>query len=117
MPVIANIAPAGQVGSFEVVPTDLTGADTLVYNQSKKQTLYINNTTIGSVTVNIDGDEATTVNCAGLGASTDVSLGYDVVVPAGEVHAVQLANIRAFLQGTVSVTGGATGVLAWIQEG
>lgn len=114
---ITTINPAGNVGSFVVTPTDLTGADTLVYNQSKKQTLYINNTTIGSVTVNIDGDDGATVTCPGLGGTTDVSAGYDIVIPAGELHAVQLANIRAFLSGTVNVTGGVTGVLAWIQEG
>lgn len=114
---ITSIAPAGEVGSFQVTPTDLTGADTLVYAPSKKQTLYINNTTAGSVPVVIDGDGATTVLCPGIGATTDVSGGYTLTVPAGETHAVQLANIRAFLTGVVNVTGGVTGVLAWIQEG
>lgn len=114
---ITTITPATQVGSFLVTPTDLTGADTLTYKTSKKQTLYLNNTTVGSVPVVIDGDGGTTIRCPGLGADTDVSGGYTITLAAGEVHAVELVNIKAYLTGVVNVTGGVTGVLAWIQEG
>lgn len=114
---IVSIDPASNIGSAVVTPTDLTGSDTLTYNASKKQTLYINNTTASPAAIVIDGDGATTVRCPGIGAETDVSGGYTVTVPAGEIHTVQLANIRAYLTGVINVTGGVTGVFAWIQEG
>lgn len=117
MAVIKTIAPFATNGKFAVAPTTLTGADTLVYSPGKLQTLYLSNSTAGSVTVVIDGSLGTTVSPPGQGGTIDVSAGYSIAIAAGTVQAVALSSIRNFLQGVVNVTGGVTGVTAWIQEG
>jgi hypothetical protein len=116
MAAIKAIQPFGQVGKFAVAPTVLTGADTLTYSPGKQQTLYLYNTTAGTVTVVIDGSLVTTVSPSGQGGSIDNSAGYSIAIAAGTVQAVALQNIRNFLQGVVNVTGGVAGVLAWVQE-
>ncbi len=113
---IKAVAPFAQNGKFPVAPTALTGADTLVYKPARQQTLYLFNTTGATVTVTIDGDGGTTVSPSGLGNTIDVSGGYVVAVPAGTVQAVALSSINAYLKGTVNVTGGVAGLVAWVQE-
>lgn len=117
MAVIKSVAPQGTNGKFAVAPTALTGADTLVYNAGKLQTLYLYNTTAGAVTVTIDGDAGTTVSPPGLGGTVSVAAGYAVAIAAGALQAVALSSIKSFLSGTVNVTGGVAGVTAWIHEG
>ena len=120
MAAIKSIAPKSSRGSLNVDPTELTGADTLVYDRTKWQTLYIRNESVGSVTITLDGDTVDDVFYPGQGGPIDNSAGYVITVPAGEVHAVALPNIKSFLNqdGTASaVTGGAADVFAWIQEG
>jgi len=117
MALIKSISPFATNGKFAVAPTVLTGADTLVYLPGRLQTLYLSNSTAGSVTVVIDGDAGTTVAPPGQGGTIDVSGGYSIAIAAGTVQAVALSSIRNFLQGTVNVTGGVAGVTAWIQEG
>lgn len=117
MATIASIKPFSQVGKFLVSPTTLTGADVLVVSPAARQTLYLQNTTAGSVTVTVDGAAGTTVVLPGMGATTDVSGGYAIPVAAGTIQAVALVNIRNFTQGAVNVTGGVAGVTAWVQEG
>lgn len=117
MAVIKAVAPQGTNGKFAVAPTPLTGADTLVYSPGKLQTLYLYNTTAGSVTVTIDGDGGTTISPPGLGGTVSVAAGYAVAVAAGTLQAVALSSIKAFLTGVVNVTGGVAGVTAWIHEG
>jgi len=116
MALIKAIAPFAQNGKFAVAPTPLTGADTLLYRPAVQQTLYLFNTTGATVTVTIDGDGGSTVSPPGLGSTVDVSGGYVVAVLAGTVQAVALSTIRAYLSGTVNVTGGVAGLVAWIQE-
>lgn len=116
MATIKTIQPLSENGKFAVAPTALTGADTLVYTPVKNQVLYLFNTTAGSVTVTIDGAGGTTVSPPGLGGPVDVSAGYAIAIAAGTVQAVTLRSISSFLQGVVNVTGGVTGVVAWIQE-
>jgi len=116
MAVIKAVAPQATNGKFAVAPTALTGADTLVYSAGKRQTLYLYNTTGASVTVTLDGDGATTVTPSGLGAPISVSGGYAIAIAAGTLQAVALPSVRAYLTGTVNVTGGVAGVTAWIAE-
>lgn len=116
MAVIKSVTPQATNGKFNVAPTALTGTDTLVYSAGKLQTLYLYNTTANAVTVTIDGDGATTVTPSGLGKSVDVSAGYAIAIAAGTLQAVALPSIRAYLTGTVAVTGGVAGVTAWIAE-
>lgn len=117
MAVITSIKPADQVGAFAVVPTTLTGTDSLTYNASKKQVLYLQNGVVGVVNVVIDGDGVTTHTCDGQGAATDNSAGYTINLTAGQTKAVLLGKIRNFLIGSVAVTGGTSDVKAWIEEG
>lgn len=116
MAVIKTIQPLSQNGKFAVAPTALTGTDTLVYAAAKNQVLYLFNTTASPVTVTIDGDGGTTVAPPGYGGPIDVASGYPITVAAGTVQAVTLLSIKYFLKGTVNVTGGVSGVVAWIQE-
>ncbi|QJD55169.1 hypothetical protein Psm1vBMR14_gp17 [Pseudomonas phage MR14] len=116
MAVIKAIAPQATNGKFDVAPTALTGADTLVYSPGKLQTLYLYNTTAASVTVTLDGDGATSVTPSGLGAPIDVTGGYAIAIAAGTLRAVALPSVRAYLAGTVNVTGGVAGVTAWVAE-
>lgn len=119
MAAIKSIIPKTSQGSLNVEPTELTGADTLIYKPNVWQVLYIQNETVGAVNIVIDGDTVTEVNYPGQGGPIDNSAGYTIAVPAGEVHAVALHNIKSFLNpdGTVTaVTGGAADVFAWIQE-
>lgn len=116
MAVITTIQPANQVGAFVVTPTVLTGTDSLVYNASKKQVLYLENNTAGVINIVIDGNGVTTHTCDGQGGTIDNSAGYTINLTAGQKKAVLLGKIRNFLIGSVAVTGGATDVLAWIEE-
>lgn len=116
MPVIKAVAPQGTNGKFAVAPTALTGADTLVYSAGKLQTLYLYNTTASAVTVVIDGDAGTTIAPPGYGGTVSVAAGYSIAIAAGALQAVALPSIKAFLTGTVNVTGGVAGVTAWVAE-
>lgn len=96
------------VDSF--TPVELTGTDTL---DVKQGTLYVHNTTAGSVDLLVDGDEGTTVDTDAVGP-VDVSGGFTVTCPADQVTKVRLGNISGYLSGAVDVTGGASGVFAWV---
>lgn len=120
MAAIKSTAPKSSRGSLNVDPTELTGTDTLVYDRTKWQTLYIRNESVGAVNIVIDGDTVGDVFYPGQGGAVNNAAGFTIAVPAGEVHAVALPNIKSFLNqdGTASaVTGGAADVFAWIQEG
>ena len=93
-----------------VTQTELTGADVLV---STTGTLWINNLSGVSATINLDGEDGTDVSTIGQGV-IDVSGGYDIVVADGELVTVSLANISSYLNGTVNVTGGTADVFAFV---
>lgn len=94
-------------GAAVVTETTLTASDTLVYVSSGRQVLILKNGTAGALTVNIDGDGASTVNVGGVG-SIDISSGFSTgAIAAGAVRAIQLDGIKAYLAGTIAITGGA----------
>lgn len=105
MPAITSTNGA-QVGAFAVTEVTLTSSDTLTFEPSKKQLLILRNDTAGALTATIDGDGGTTVAVDGVG-SVSVAAGLAVAVPANSVRAVVLTTVRHYLQGVVSVTGGA----------
>ena len=111
MGTLTNI-DATTAGVFSATPQTLTSADVLVYEKNKLQLLVLNNVTAGSLTVNIDGADGTTVSAPGIG-SVSVAGGLSIVLAAGEVKAVVLTTIRSYLQGVVAITGG-TGIKATI---
>jgi len=94
------------VGAFTVTEQTLTASDTLTFTPARKQLLVLRNDTAGSLTATIDGADGTTVSVPGVG-SVSVASGLAIAVPANSVRAVVLSTISAYLQGVVSVTGGA----------
>lgn len=102
-------------GAKAVTVTTMTASDTFTYDATKRPILVLNNVSGGALTPNIDGDGGTTVNVSGVG-SVDVSGGYTFAsIADGDVVAVQLNSISAYLQGTITVTGG-TGIEASLLE-
>lgn len=98
-------------GTNTVAETTMTASDTFTYVPNGRQVLILNNVTGGSLTVNIDGDGASTVNVGGVGA-VDISGGFSTdAIPADGVRAIPLDSIKAYLAGTIEVTGG-TGISA-----
>jgi hypothetical protein len=89
----------------------LTASDTLTYSQGSRQVLILFNTTASPVPVTLTGSAATTVTPPGFGGTVSVAAGKVVTVPASSTTHVELDDIYAFLQGTVTVTGG-TGLTA-----
>lgn len=95
-------------GAQDVTEVTLGASDTLTYNDfaHTTQVLYLRNPTASPITVTVDGDGQDSVNVPGVGA-VDVSGGIDIgPIAAGEAAAVQLRSIRAYLTGTVTLTGG-----------
>ena len=114
---MATIAATSMTGSGarELTETTMTSSDTFTYNSGKDATLILRNATGGALTPNFDGDGGTTKAVAGIG-SVDVSSGLTLgSIAAGEVWAIPLDTISAYLQGTITVTGG-TGIVAVLLE-
>lgn len=95
-----------QLGDFAATVTTLTAADTFTYKSNANQILILRNGTAGALTATIDGDGATTITPDGYGGAISVSGGKAITVAAGATKAVRLDTIKAFLTGTISVTGG-----------
>ena len=114
MPAIA----ATSVGSGFVLVTETTldgSTDTITFNPSKSPLLILSNSTAGSLTPVISGDESTTVTCPGVG-EIDVLGGVSQLIADGEVFALRLSSRADYLEGSITVTGG-TGLVAQLIEG
>jgi hypothetical protein len=96
-------------GAQAATKTTLSADDTFTFDPTRKQLLVFDNTTGGSLTANIKGDAATTVNVTGLG-TVSVASGLNVVVAAGAQVAVLLSTISSYCAQTaaVHITGAAT---------
>ncbi|MDE4098961.1 MULTISPECIES: hypothetical protein [Rhodobacterales] len=95
-------------GSKAVTETVLGASDTLTYKEADATSpvLVLRNPTAGPVSVTIDGDGGGSVHVPGVGA-VDVSAGIVIgPIAAGAVEAVSLHAIKAYLKGTVTLTGG-----------
>tara|TARA_R110002096_G_scaffold167979_4_gene338399 strand:+ start:426 stop:776 length:351 start_codon:yes stop_codon:yes gene_type:complete len=103
---IAKTSMQGE-GSRVVLVTTLGASDTLVYTAGANATLTLNNASGGALTPLIDGDGATSLSVAGLGAPIDTSPGFTVPsIGIGETVAIPLDTISEYLKGVVTVTGG-----------
>lgn len=104
-----NVAGAGRK---TVTETTLTGtADTFTYGTGDR--LILRNPTGGAISPTIDGDGGTTVAVAGVG-DVSVASGYAVgSIAAGAMVTIDLDTISAYLQGTITITGG-TGLVGSI---
>lgn len=117
MAVIASMTTREKQGDFVLVRTELTGNDTLVYNPSAVQTLYIRNGSNAPAPIVIDGSLVSTTSLPGQGRPIDNSAGFPMSVEPGVTRGVVLSSIRNFLVGEVTVTGGGPDVYAWVLEG
>ena len=115
MAIIAATSVRGAGGPASATVTVLTASDTLVYKPKQSQVLVLRNDTGASKTVNIDGDTSTTISPSGYGGTISVAGGKDIVIADGATSFVRLSDIKAFLNGVVTVTGG-TGVEAMLLE-
>lgn len=99
-----------------IVPTVLSASDTVQVSLTASSALFILNETGGSLTVNVKGDTATSVNCDGVG-SIDLTGGKDIVVANGEQYKFPLnTTYQAWLgDGNLTITGGDL-ALAWVVE-
>lgn len=90
-----------------VTPTvnTLGASDTVTFNLSKQPIVYIDNVTVGELTINFDGADSTAFNVEGYG-SVDPTAGFDVVVAAGAQAAFKVLSRREYLEGEVTITGG-----------
>lgn len=94
-----------------VTKTTTTASDTLVYNANTGQILELFNSTGGSLTLVLKGNQATSFNVPGYG-TVDVSAGKSFVVAAGATVAINLDNFVKYLAGTSVLATGAAGLTA-----
>lgn len=115
MPVITPTRFASK-GTTTATEITLDGAtDTFEYVDGETRWLILRNPTAGAISPVIDGDEATTAYCPGIG-DIDISTGYSVgSIAAGTTAIVDLQSIRMYLKGVISVLTGA-GLVAVLHE-
>ena len=105
------------VGNNPVTQQTLTASDTFVYDPTRAQVLHLRNATAGALTVNLLGNQATTVAVPGIGP-VNVGTGFSTGAIAATTGytAIVLNTISAYLAGSlVTVTGG-TGISAILTQ-
>lgn len=115
---IPSVAPFDAVGSTVLAPIIVGASNTLTFNSSRKQVLYVRNESASSVTLTLDGADApATIKVPGTGATFNSATGATISVAAGATVAIPLANYRAYLVGAVTLDVSApTDVTAWLIE-
>lgn len=115
---IPAVRPFDAVGFTVVVPVVVGASNTLTYNPTVKQTLFVRNESASSVTLTLDGADApATVKVPGTGSALNTAAGAAVVVAAGATITIPLANYRAYLVGAVTLeVSDPTDVTAWLIE-
>lgn len=110
MPAI-TITNFGGSGAKAVTEVTLTASDTFSYVSG--DIMVLRNATAGALTPTLDGADGTIFPVPGLG-DVNVAAGFSAgAIPAGQVRAIRLDTISAYLAGVVTVTGG-TGLVAFI---
>lgn len=94
----------------------LTASDTFTYDAAKKTFLVLRNATAGALSPVITGSGATAPFVPGYG-SASIAGGYTGFgsIAAGAAKAIELTNLNVWLQGTITITGGA-GIIAEFLE-
>lgn len=115
---IPAVKPFDAVGATVIAPVAVGLTNTLAYNASAKQMLFVANGSGASVTLTLDGADApATVKVPGTGSTFNTSAGASIAVAAGATMAIPLANYRAYLEGAVTLgVSLATSVTAWLIE-
>lgn len=115
---IPAIRPFDAVGFTVVQPVVVSLSNTLTYNPTAKQTLFVRNASASTVTLTLDGADApSTVKVPGTGSAFNTAAGASITLAAGATVAIPLANYRAYLVGAVSLgVSVITDVTAWLIE-
>jgi hypothetical protein len=109
MAVITQTAGSSSAGPFQITETTLTsGTDTLTYVAGANQSLKLRNPTGSPIAITVKGVAPVNPVVPGTGTTFDVSAGKVITVTAGNIFAVNLDKISAFLGNTttVNITGG-----------
>jgi hypothetical protein len=88
-----------------------SASDTLTYVAGSGQLVEMDNTTGGSLTLNIKGSAPSAAYpVSGTSTTIDLSAGYSVTIAAGAKKIINLDKIKAYLTGTnvVTLSGAAT---------
>lgn len=104
-------------GVRTVTELTLTASDTFVYDAGRPGSiLYLRNPTGGALSPTITGSTASaSIAVAGFGsvsAATGLAVGS---IPAGAARVIPLDSIRLYLDGTITITGGAGLVASFLQ--
>lgn len=115
MPAIVATTALG-AGSRVVTETTLNGTDSFTFNSTKNPIMILKNTTGAPITATFVGSTATTEAFEGI-PSVSVAAGYATspIAATTGVVAVPLNTIKAYLKGTLTITGG-TGLTATLLE-
>lgn len=115
---IPSVDVFNTVGSTTVAPIVVGLSNTLTFNPSRKQVLFVRNGSGSSVTLTLDGADApASIKVPGTGATFNSATGASISVAAGATVAIPLANFRAYLVGAVTLDVSAiTDVTAWMIE-
>lgn len=115
---IPSVSPFDAVGSSVIAPVAVGVSNTLTFNASRRQVLFVRNASGASVTLTLDGADApSTIKVPGTGATFNSATGASIPVAAGAVVAIPLANYRAYLVGAVTLAVSlAADVTAWLIE-
>lgn len=115
---IPSITPLNAVGATEITPVVVGLTNTLIFNASAKQVLYVANGSAAAVTLTLKGSLApASIKVPGTGSSFNSSAGASVSVAPGKTAAIPLANFNALLAGDVTLGVSAiASVTAWLVE-
>ena len=111
MAVLTSTALAAGTGAVTATVNTASASDTMTYVAGTNQLVELDNTTGGSLTMNIKGSApSATYPINKTGTTTDLSAGLSVVCAAGVKKTVNLDKISAYLAGnnTVTLSGAAT---------
>lgn len=108
---LLNITARDVNGTVTDSVNTLSASDTFTYTPSLNMTAVFNNTTGGTLTVNLKGSApSATYAVIGTGETKDLTTGYSIQVAAGAQKSINLDKIALYLAGTgvVTMTGAAT---------
>jgi len=106
-----NITTRDVNGTVTDSVNTLSASDTFTYEPNVGMTVVFNNTTGGSLTVNLKGSAPNAAYAVvGTGETKDLTSGYSITLAAGTQKSINLDKIALYLAGTnvVTVTGAAT---------
>jgi len=115
---IPSVNPFARIGAAAVAPVAVGLTNTLTYNPTARQVLFVRNGSDASITLTLKGADAPTAfKVEGTGLTQDLTPGVPFTVAAGATWQIPLSNFRSYLVGDVTLTVSlATDVAAWLTE-